>query len=144
MAAHDSPSPWAGQTVLCEPFIRDYRRFNSNTGWNDTSNVWGRIMQALSHFSYHGSGGKHVLCDLQGGIISENKAVITDPVILSPNRAYGVTDLGQSGIDNFFSQHVCSEYCRYDWDKPSNPIRRFQSGWGTAMSSWVGYRSWGR
>lgn len=139
-AAHDSSSPWAGQNVLCEPFIQGYQKFNSNTGWNDTSTVWGEVMQALSHFSYHISEGERVLCDLQGGIYID-KAVITDPVILSRNRAFGVTDLGQSGIENFFSQHVCSMYCRFWWIKPSNPIRRFNSGKGTTMIVWDG---WGR
>lgn len=39
---------WAGQRVLCEPFIQGYQKFNSNTGWNDDSRAWGQVMQALS------------------------------------------------------------------------------------------------
>jgi hypothetical protein len=33
-------------------------------------------MQALSHYSYHKSGGQLVLCDLQGGLTSQG-AVLT-------------------------------------------------------------------
>ena len=44
----DCRDDWAGQKVLCEPFIQDYQKFNSNTGWNDDSRAWGQVMQALS------------------------------------------------------------------------------------------------
>jgi len=40
---------------------------------------WDKVMQALSHFTYHISGGEFVLCDLQGGLSSDG-AIITDPV----------------------------------------------------------------
>ncbi|TWU77261.1 hypothetical protein ED733_003122 [Metarhizium rileyi] len=78
----DSSSNWSGQNVLCEPFIQNYQKFNSNTGWNDESKAWGEVMQALSHFSYHLSGGYFVLCDIQGGIY-QHEIVLSDPVILS-------------------------------------------------------------
>ncbi|KAM0479033.1 hypothetical protein ACHAPX_005012 [Trichoderma viride] len=142
-ASNDSTSPWAGKTVLCEPFIKDYQKFNSNTGWNDASATWGEIMQALSHFSYHESNGGHVLCDLQGGL-NGDEAVITDPVILSRGRSHGVTDLGQEGISNFFSQHVCSVYCQDSWIKPSDLIQCFESSPKTLMIAWDGWRPSGR
>lgn len=54
---------------LLEPHIDNFEKFNSNSGWvssrySDSINV----LQALSHFSYHVSGGQFTLCDLQGGI----------------------------------------------------------------------------
>ncbi|KAK4122022.1 kinase-like protein [Parathielavia appendiculata] len=100
----DCSDDWAGKKVLCEPFIQNYQKFNSNSGWNDDSRAWARVMQALSHFSYHVSGGNFVLCDLQGGIY-QHEIVLSDPVILSRTRQYGVTDLGPEGISSFFSQH---------------------------------------
>ncbi|KOS21220.1 Alpha-protein kinase vwkA [Escovopsis weberi] len=93
---------WAGQKHLVEPFIEGYQKFNSNTGWMDDSLPWGEAMQALSHFSYHVTGGNFVLCDLQGGIY-RREVVLSDPVILSRNRDYGVTDLGPEGISSFFT-----------------------------------------
>ncbi|KAI0853485.1 kinase-like protein [Daldinia vernicosa] len=123
---------WAGQRILCEPFIQNYQKFNSNTGWNDDSKAWGEVMQALSHFSYHVTGGQFVLCDLQGGIY-QHKAVLSDPVILSRNRDYGVTDLGPDGISSFFSQHCCNNYCRSSWAKPMNPVQIFRPVPGTTM-----------
>ena len=50
---------------LLEPYVHNWRKFNSNTGWCRDDTVTGEVMQALSHFSYHTSGGQFVLCDLQ-------------------------------------------------------------------------------
>ncbi|KAI5863733.1 kinase-like domain-containing protein [Durotheca rogersii] len=123
---------WAGRMVLCEPFIQNYQKFNSNTGWNDDSRVWGEVMQALSHFSYHVTGGQFVLCDLQGGIY-QREVVLSDPVILSRRRDYGVTDLGPDGISSFFSHHTCNRFCRPNWAKPWNPVARYDPVPGTTM-----------
>ncbi|KAL7624654.1 hypothetical protein AAE478_006224 [Parahypoxylon ruwenzoriense] len=122
----------AGQHLLCEPFIQNYQKFNSNTGWNDDSRSWGEVMQALSHFSYHVTGGQFVLCDIQGGVYQQ-EVVLSDPVILSRNRDYGVTDLGPEGISSFFSQHSCNNYCRSNWTQPTNPVRYFRPVAGTTM-----------
>ena len=100
---------WAGRKTLIEPFFENFnwQKFNLNTGWTDGEELsWGRVMQAVSHFSYHASGGQFVLCDLQGGVYRDG-AVLTDPVILSRNKLYGPTDLGPTGISSFFSRHVC-------------------------------------
>ncbi|KAG6039702.1 hypothetical protein E4U41_002196 [Claviceps citrina] len=128
----DSHGDWAGQIILCEPFIQNYQKFNSNTGWADESEKWGEVMQALSHFSYHLSGGQFVLCDLQGGIY-QREVVLSDPVILSRDRQYGVTDLGPEGISSFFSQHDCNSYCRPHWTRPANPRQFFRPVPGTTM-----------
>ncbi|RDA85176.1 hypothetical protein CP532_2396 [Ophiocordyceps camponoti-leonardi (nom. inval.)] len=128
----DCPDGRAGQNNLCEPFIHNYQKFNSNTGWTDDSEAWGEVMQALSHFSYHLSGGNYVLCDLQGGIY-RHEVVLSDPVILSRNREYGVTDLGSDGISSFFSQHDCNDFCRPNWTQPANPVPYFRPVPGTTM-----------
>ena len=84
---HDAYDDWAGRKTLTEPFIENWQKFNSNTGWTDGEEMsWGRVMQAVSHFSYHASGGQFVLCDLQGGVYRDG-AVLTDPVILSREQA---------------------------------------------------------
>jgi hypothetical protein len=123
---------WAGRKVLQEPFIQSYQKFNSNTGWADDSFPWARVMQALSHFSYHISNGQSVLCDLQGGVYNDG-VVLTDPVVMSTTRQYGPTDLGSQGISNFFAHHVCNEFCRGDWRKPRDRSAYFQPTAGTSM-----------
>jgi len=130
------PSVWTrqtdGQKALIEPFIPDWEKFNSNTGWYKDGMQWGRVMQALSHYSYHLSSGQFVLCDLQGGI-SSNGVVLSDPVILSRSRSYGVTDLGADGIRNFFGHHTCNEFCRRGWTMPHDAARLFPPKEGTSM-----------
>lgn len=60
----------AGQEKrLVEPFIQDFKKYNSNGGWvYFPGTSWSDALQALSHFSYHHSGGQLLLCDIQGGI----------------------------------------------------------------------------
>jgi len=130
--AHTSSNGWAGRKCLQEPYIENYQKFNSNTGWADDTTPWPRVMQALSHFSYHTSGGQFVLCDLQGGVYSDS-VVLTDPVILSRLKSYGVTDLGQQGISSFFSNHQCNEFCKANWSRPADQRRYFQPQQGTSM-----------
>lgn len=121
-----------GRKVLQEPFIQDYQKFNSNTGWSDDSLPWPRVMQALSHFTYHISNGQKLLCDLQGGIYQDG-VVLTDPVIMSVSRDYGPTDLGTLGISTFFAHHQCNEFCKSAWRKPHNPIPYYSRTAGTTM-----------
>lgn len=123
---------WAGRKTLQEPFIQNYQKFNSNTGWADDSTPWPRVMQALSHFSYHATNGQMVLCDVQGGVYADS-VVLTDPVILSQTRCYGVTDLGSKGISSFFSNHQCNEFCRSHWKRPASQVRYFTPQPGTSM-----------
>ena len=119
------PSVWtfregtrfAGRKMLVEPFIEGYTKFNSNTGWTKAGSDWSLAMQALSHYSYHLSSSQYVLCDLQGGLYSTGP-VLSDPVILSQDGRFGVTDLGPKGIRNFFAHHRCNRFCKPEWTKP--------------------------
>jgi hypothetical protein len=61
----------SGAHYLVEPFIQNFQKFNSNSGWADTSTGAGQAMQALSHFSYHCTKRELLLCDVQGGIYPE-------------------------------------------------------------------------
>ncbi|KPI38177.1 Alpha-protein kinase 1 [Cyphellophora attinorum] len=121
-----------GVKMIVEPFIQNYEKFNSNTGWVDESTTWGMVMQALSHFSYHVTRGNFVLCDLQGGIY-QKEVVLSDPVILSQTEEFGVTDLGPKGIRSFFSQHECNPYCRDHSHKPANPRQFYEPQEGSLM-----------
>ena len=101
-------------------------------GWTDASSPWPQVMQALSHFSYHITAGQYVLCDLQGGVY-ESTVILTDPVILSKTKEFGVTDLGPEGISSFFTTHICTRFCRKYWILPDNCKRHFKPEPGTIM-----------
>lgn len=107
-----------GEPCVIEPFIRNFEKYNSNSGWVPNSEAHRILaMQALSHFSYHSSGGQFLLCDLQGGVFNKGIA-LTDPVIMSNKRRFGPTDLGREGMLSFFSRHECNQFCRHHWQKP--------------------------
>ena len=126
---------------LVEPMLEgDFLKFNSNSGYAKGFD----FMQALSHYSYSHTGGKHLLCDLQGSHF-EDCFVLTDPVIMSQDdsKQYGPTDLGKEGIDNFFVHHKCNCYCEPTWIKPLAPkissrIPRMNS---TSMSMTIGSKA---
>ncbi|KAL6048918.1 Alpha-type protein kinase domain-containing protein [Balamuthia mandrillaris] len=131
--AYSEGNSWSNRKVLVEPYVENWQKFNSNTGWVSDDDVpWHRVMQALSHFSYHASGGQFVLCDLQGGVYS-NGVVLSDPVILSRTRRYGLTDLGPEGISSFFSTHCCNEFCRSSWATPVDQNAYYEPEKGTTM-----------
>lgn len=78
---------------LVEPYIEDFEKFNSNSGWAPvTGNLWSDVMQALSHFSYHNSGGQYLLCSLQGGstaIVCKSSAFHPSPGTHKVSRSTG-------------------------------------------------------
>jgi Alpha-kinase family len=125
---------WAGRKVLQEPYIEEWEKFNSNSGWsNDDETPWHAVAQSISHFSYHHSGGQFLLCDLQGGVY-DHGVVLTDPVIMSRQQgAYGVTDLGPKGITNFFFHHTCNKFCKRHWTRPRNLQQFLEPQEGTPM-----------
>ena len=133
----NKPEIWSfvsnGEMHLLEPFIANFEKFNSNTGWTpDKSSPWIDVMQALSHYSYHISNGKSLLCDIQGGYYKDG-FIITDPVIMSNKKEYGPSDLGAKGISTFFARHQCTQYCKSYWIRPKDDKIYFQEQKGSSM-----------
>merc|ERR1712054_144374 len=101
-----------GESGLLEAMVPGkYEKFNSNSGWSCGNAC---LPDALSHWSWVHSGGKHLLCDLQGqrgnptaaaaGDKMANQTdkywyLFTDPAICSTCRKFGITDLGEEGIE---------------------------------------------
>ena len=109
-----------GVMYIQEPFIRGFQKFNCSSGWVDPSGTSCSLaMQALSHFSYHITGGQFLLNDIQGGEYPEC-VVITDPVIhTSDDSDFADGDRGQDGINSFFRTHKCNRFCDKSWLKIS-------------------------
>lgn len=131
----------SGIKYLVEPLIRYYTKFTSNSGWIDDTRDWQvRAMAAFSHYTYHRSSGQMIVCDLQGRHKKRNgkrlaRFELTDPAICSRSRRYGPTDLGEKGIDSFFYNHVCNEFCESHWHRPRNTRQWFPLTQGTSMMS---------
>ena len=106
-----------GEAFIIEQRIHgEFQKFNSNTGWSSSF----QLPDALSHWSWVHTGGQMLLCDLQGhrgrpggprydG--SSDYYLFTDPVLMSPTRKFGCTDLGAKGICTWFRHHRCND-CR--------------------------------
>ena len=79
--------------------------------------------QAFSHYSYRCTNRKMIVCDLQGVLDVKKRPPVyelTDPVIHYSSkkeggrggRRFGRTDLGESGVNMFFTTHQCNELCK--------------------------------
>jgi len=137
----------SGIKYLVEPLIRYYTKFTSNSGWIANTGNWQvRAMEAFSHYTYHRSSGQMIVCDLQGRRKKRNgrqsaRFELTDPAICSRTRRYGPTDLGEKGIDSFFDNHVCNEFCESHWHRPKHTRQWFPLTQGTSMlSSQMSYK----
>jgi hypothetical protein len=123
---------------LVEPFIRDFTNNTSNSGWIDETDDWEvRTMEAFSHFTYYCSNQNYLVCDLQGRYRYDrsgrkSRFELTDPAICSTYKQYGPTDLGWEGIESFFANHVCNEYCETHWSRPYGR-RHFRRTRGTTF-----------
>ena len=110
---------YVGEDMLVEPFIQGhYEKFNSNTGWSSRKHI---TPDAFSHWTWVSSHGEHLVCDLQGhcghpgGPLlngSTRYFLFTDPMVMTRQGQFGCGDLGEKGINNWFSHHVCNDYCR--------------------------------
>jgi len=75
------------------------------------------VPQAFSHFTHFSSGGKHLVCDIQGtfSAIRDPEFNLVDPVIHSDEgekARFGRTDRGAQGIADFFKSHQCNGLCK--------------------------------
>jgi hypothetical protein len=133
-----------GTKYLVEPLIRDFTKFTSNNGWiADSDNDWTvQAMEAFSHFSYHHSGGQMIVCDLQGRHRYDrfsgrrSRFELTDPAVCSRRRNYGPTDLGEKGIESFFANHECNQFCNQNgerWHCPRETRQWFYASRKTSM-----------
>jgi len=113
---------------LIEPYLGShFAKFNSNSGWDSGAHP---LMAAFSHWIYHNSKGGLLVCDLQG-LQHRDYYILTDPVILSRGRRFGVTDGGEDAMDKFFANHRCGVYCHPSWKRAtpySGPAAGTRSG----------------
>lgn len=103
----------AGEWLSVEPYIEGaYVKWNSNSGWFREYEL---SIHSFCHWTYHYSGGTLLFCDAQG-VRGDDKYFITDPAICSLVKGqYGMTDLGEAGISQWFKGHKCNTFCNGTW-----------------------------
>ncbi|EDR22203.1 elongation factor 2 kinase, putative [Entamoeba dispar SAW760] len=97
-----------------QPLVGNFEKYNSNNSDVNYCN-YSYTMQCFSHFSYFISKKSFIITDLQGIFNKEkNLYELTDPAIhhqfLSP-YFFAFTNLGNTGINQFFITHKCNKYC---------------------------------
>ena len=82
------------------------------------------IPQTFSHFTWHFTKRRMMVCDLQGVFSNDDpipKFELTDPAIhhrasskrgAGRSERYGATNKGEPGMLKFFETHECTELCR--------------------------------
>jgi hypothetical protein len=92
---------------------------DSDEGWGGSAGrpAVSEVPQAFSHFTYEVTGGKKLVCDMQGVWNSSDGYVLTDPVIHRVSKSgrrhlNGATDKGIDGVEKFFETHRCGTLCR--------------------------------
>lgn len=98
-----------GQPLLAvEPWLDGkFNKYSNNYGFISYQDR--NTPQAFSHFTYCHSGGKLLICDIQG--VGDK---YTDPQIHSRDgRGFGKGNLGYEGMLKFFTTHRCNSICRF-------------------------------
>eukprot|EP01001_Neometanema_parovale_P006578 NODE_2930_length_1312_cov_131.705635_g2781_i0.p1 GENE.NODE_2930_length_1312_cov_131.705635_g2781_i0~~NODE_2930_length_1312_cov_131.705635_g2781_i0.p1 ORF type:complete len:375 (-),score=54.88 NODE_2930_length_1312_cov_131.705635_g2781_i0:125-1249(-) len=94
--------------LAIEPYMSgSFKKHSNNYGFvsYDDRNT----PQAFSHFTYCRSGGKLLICDIQG--VGDR---YTDPQIHSRDgRGFGKGNMGYEGMLHFFKTHHCNSICEY-------------------------------
>ncbi len=72
-----------------------------------------RLPHTFNHWIYNATGGKYMMCDIQGWKIADGQYVLSDPIIFSSEKNYlGLIDHGDGGIKSIMSKHKCNEICK--------------------------------
>ena len=114
-----------GEYCLVEEYLPNYQKWNSNTMTIPGQERY--CVQAFSHWTYHFTNGKYLLCDCQGTFDEINGYTLTDPVIISCKKNsnnndstgfYGACDGGKDMMITWFQNHKCNKFCNPKWIKP--------------------------
>mmetsp|Transcript_23405 Transcript_23405/g.53330 ORF Transcript_23405/g.53330 Transcript_23405/m.53330 type:complete len:750 (-) Transcript_23405:282-2531(-) len=93
-----------GQWYVIEPFMRgEFQKHTNNASFASKDS---EVAQAFSHFTFHLSGGRMMVTDIQGV-----HSTMTDPQIHSREDCFGLGNRGEDGMTEFFQIHQCSSIC---------------------------------
>ena len=109
-----------GEDLLPGKFVK----YNNNSTYINPDMEGAGLAQTFSHFTHQMTGGKLLICDIQGCFDATRKElVLTDPAChkigssatvgaAGAVKEFGDSNLGQKGMDLFFSVHECNELCK--------------------------------
>lgn len=128
---HDTRYVKAQEYISIEPFIPgSYKKFNSNGGYEDGVTS---LIHAFCHWTWHISGHKYMISDLQG-VEGVRDFILTDPAVHSKDQIFGLTDLGVVGMEMVLANHKCNRICREL--NLSNPLTGVNIGGGQRSTTY--------
>lgn len=109
------------ELVLVEPYLNGtYKKMNSNSGWAERVaggpelSEGAQLAAAFSHWTWHETKDDEdqlLLCGIQG-VFKDGAWLLTDPAAHSRVKGMmGRTDLGNRGVNKFFTLHKCNGLC---------------------------------
>jgi hypothetical protein len=105
---HESPYFKVGDYVAVERFIpAEWKRWTNCFG---DECIPSRTVNAFEHFVYQESGGKRMICDIQGGA-KDGKYVVTDPTLSSLIDNGVHLNHGKAAIEKVWRRHKCNIFC---------------------------------
>ncbi|GAX79242.1 hypothetical protein CEUSTIGMA_g6682.t1 [Chlamydomonas eustigma] len=95
-----------------EKELEGFDKWTNNAGG---ISIKDELVTAFSHWKHHFSGGVVMISDLQGFLNNDTGIYwLCDPAIhcLLDILGWGLTNLGEKGMDLFFESHKCNKVCK--------------------------------
>ena len=95
--------------VLLPSYQENFRKWNNNWCYVNKE-YFSNLLDAFSHWTYVITEGCLIVVHLQG--IEENdQFILTNPSIHCIEPKFGRTNIGETGIKQFFKTHRCGSVC---------------------------------
>ena len=95
--------------VLLSDYKERFKKWNNNCGYVSETN-YSATLDAFSHWTYTVTEGFLMVVDLQG-VDRDDKYILTDPSVHCKEPRFGLTNLGDYGMEQFFKSHRCGSVC---------------------------------
>jgi len=123
----DQPGKW----YVIEVFMPGvFRKHTNNASFLGKDS---EVAQAFTHFTFHVSGGRMMVTDVQGV-----ECTMTDPQIHSRDKCFGVGNRGEEGMALFFAKHQCNSICHRLKLRP-HPLQFERKYLAGSVKDWPGH-----
>ena len=95
--------------VLLPSYQANFRKWSNNWGYVNEE-YFSSLLDAFSHWTYVITEEYLIVVDLQG-IEEKDQFILTDPSIHCIEPKFGRTNIGETGIKQFFKTHRCGSVC---------------------------------
>lgn len=109
LARKDGSLQYFNVEVLLDDYKERFKKWNNNCDYVSES-YYSATLDAFSHWTYTATDGLLMVVDLQG-VDRDDTYILTDPSINCIEPRFGLTNLGEVGMRQFFKSHCCGSVC---------------------------------